>query len=434
MRPARADEAPGRVLEPEVRPPVGRRLPRALAPRGAFRRGEALPEGIHDPGFPELLERIDTGAFHPGNRVEVFFRGGDAFASMLAAVEAAREEVLLESYIFKHDATGQLFADALSRVADRGVAVRVLVDGFGSWATRRAFWDALRSHGVDVRLFHPLWAPIRYLPFRDHRKILVVDRRVAFTGGMNIGEEYGSSALPARTSKSPNLKVWRDTHARVEGSAAWEMAVVFEEGWRHSRGGPLGLAPRTLSPASAPGARVLVLDSRAGRGAREVASVFAAIAGAARRTLWITTAYFAPRRRAIDLLGAAARRGVDVRLLLPGTSDVPLVRHAGHGFFATLLSRGVRIFEYQPAILHAKTVVADGLLSVVGSSNLDMRSFEANAECNDVILDRETAARMAARFEEDLASSIEIARSTWRRRGALHRLLDAGARRLSPVL
>src|SRR4029077_16204611 len=130
-----------------------------LAPRRAFRLAEALHEGIEDPGFAELLERIDTGVFHPGNRIEVFFRGMDAFASMLEAVAQAREEVLLESYIFKHDATGQLFADALARAAGRGVAVRVLADGFGSWATRRAFWDALRSHGVEVRLFHPLWSP-----------------------------------------------------------------------------------------------------------------------------------------------------------------------------------------------------------------------------------------------------------------------------------
>ncbi len=430
----RAQADSGRVLEPVPRPRVGRRFPSDLAPRRAFRLAEALPEGIDDPGFAPLLERIDTGVFHPGNRVEVFFRGADAFASMLGAVEQAREEVLLESYIFKHDATGQLFAGALCRAAERGVTVRVLADGFGSWATRRAFWDGLRSRGVEVRLFHPLWSPIRYLPFRDHRKILVVDRGIAFTGGMNIGEEYGSSALPARPSPGPSLRVWRDTHVRVEGSAAWEAAVVFEEGWIQSKGKAIGLSPLTLPPADAPGARVLVLDSRAGRGAREVASVLSAIAGAARRTLWITTAYFAPRRRAIVILGAAARRGVDVRLLLPGPTDVPIVRHAGHGFFSALLARGVRVFEYQDAILHAKTVVADGVLSVVGSSNLDLRSFEANAECNDVILDRPTAARMERRFEEDLARSVEIAGAAWRRRGAIHRFFDGAARRLSPVL
>jgi cardiolipin synthase len=408
-------------------------VPRDFGPRSASRLGQQLPEGVHDPGFAPLLERIDTGVFHEGNAVEVFFRGFDAFASMLAAVDAARDEVLLESYIFKGDATGRLFADALTRAADRGVSVRVMADGFGSWATRRAFWDGLRAHGVDARLFHPLWSPLRFLPFRDHRKILVVDRRVAFTGGMNIGEEYGSAALPSGGgSASGEVKIWRDSHARVEGTAAWEMAVVFEEGWRHAGGAPLGLPSITLEPR--PGARVLVLDSRSGRGAKEVASLFAAIAGAARRTLWITTAYFAPRKRALDILGAAARRGVDVRLLVPGLSDVPLVRHAGHGSFASLLARGVRVFEYQAATLHAKTVVADGLLSVVGSSNLDMRSFEANAECNYVILDSEAAGRLAAQYETDLANSVEITRGGWRKRRTLHRIVDAAARRLSPLL
>jgi cardiolipin synthase A/B len=424
----------GGLLEPVPRPRPGRRLPRELYPPQAFRLAEELPEGIHDPGFPALLERIDTGTFHPGNRVQVFFDGAEAFASMLEAVGEARVEVLLESYIFKNDATGQAFADALTKAAKRGVAVRVLVDGFGSWATRRSFWAGLRAHGIEVRLFHPLWSPIRYLPFRDHRKILVVDRRIAFTGGMNIGEEYGSSALPSRpvTTTAPGSRAWRDSHARVEGTAAWEMAVVFEEGWRHAGGAALGLSPHALEPG--PGPSVLVLDSRAGRGAREIASVFASIAGAARRTLWFTTAYFAPRRRAISILGRTARRGVDVRLLVPGQTDVPIVRHAGHGFFSSLLSRGVRVFEYQPSILHAKTVVADGLLSVVGSSNLDMRSFEANAECNYVILDRGVAARLEARYREDLSSSVEIVRPAWKARGALHRLLDGAARRLSPLL
>lgn len=414
------------VLEPVVRPRPGRKLPACLKPRRVDARARELAGGIHDAAFPRLLEEIDTDAFLHGNRVAVYFRGEDAFASMLSAVEAAREEVLLESYIIKQDVTGERFADALIRAASRGARVRVLADGFGSWPAGRGFWGRLRAGGVEARLFHPLWAPVKYLKFRDHRKILVVDRRTAFTGGMNIGEEYGSSVLPAGS-------VWRDTHARVEGPAAWGMAVVFEEGWRQAGGAPLGLPPLVLkeSPREA---QVLILDSRAGRGAQEVAAVFAAISGAARRRLWITTAYFAPRRRAIRILGAAARRGVDVRLLLPGRTDVQTVRHAGHGYFTALLARGVRVFEYQPAILHAKTVVADGLISVIGSSNLDMRSFELNAECNYVVRDADTAARMEAQFEVDLSRSLEIDRASWSRRRTLHKLIDSLAARLAPIL
>ncbi len=408
-----------------LRPRPGRRLPRELRASRVEALVRALPEGIHDPGFLPLLARIDSGLFHPGNRVEVFSKGGAAFAGMLEALAEAREEVLLESYIFKDDPTGQQFAEALRRAAARGVAVRVLADGFGSMWTRGAFWSELQRHKVEARLYHPLWT-LRHWKFRDHRKILVVDRKISFTGGMNIGDEYGSSLLPTG-------HVWRDTHARVDGPAAWEMAIVFEEGWRRAGGSRIGLDP--LPAREAPGARVLILDSRPGRGNREVAAMVAAISGAARKTLWITTAYFAPnRRRALRILGGAARRGVDVRLLLPGRSDVPVARHASHGFYSGLLSRGVRIFEYQPAILHAKTMVADGLLSLVGSSNLDFRSFELNAECNFVIADVETAARMEAQYLEDLAASVEIERRSWNRRGALHRFGDSLAARLAPLL
>ncbi len=380
---------------------------------------------MRDPQFAALIERIDDDRFHGTCGVEIFFEGEKAFDAMLAAVNAAREEVLLESYIFRDDPTGRRFQAALIRAARRGVSVRVLADGIGSIETRRSFWEELARGGVEARIYRPLGYPLHLLKVRDHRKILVADRRQAFTGGMNIGDEYGSSHLPRN-------RVWRDTHARVQGSAAWEMAIVFEEAWREAGGGPLGLGPLPAVEPVDP--RVLVLDSRPGRGQLEVSSVFAAIAGAARRRLWITAAYFAPRKRGLDILGAAARRRVDVRLLLPGPTDVPIVRHAGHGFFSGLLRRGVRIFEYRPAVLHAKTLVADGHLSVVGSSNLDFRSFELNAECNFLILDEATGRLMEEQFEDDLTRAEEIRLGPWRKRGSLHRSGDQLARRLAPLL
>jgi cardiolipin synthase len=263
-----------------------------------------------------------------------------------ACVRSAREEVLLESYIFKDDATGTAFAAELCAAARRGVRVCVLADGFGSFETRRRFWAKLREHGVEARLFHPIGFPPRWLSFRDHRKILVADRAVAFTGGMNIGEEYGSST----PSAGAETTAWRDTHARVEGPAAWEMALVFEEGWRRAGGTGLGLTPEEEDLA-APGARVMVLDSRPGRGSIESASVLSAIVAGARRRVWVTMAYFAPRARAARLIARTARRGVDVRMIFPLKTDVHLVRHAGHGFYSGLLAAGVRVFEYGAAVL-----------------------------------------------------------------------------------
>ncbi len=410
---------------PRLGPRAGRRLPRELQPDSVGRLSAALPGGLDDPGFETLLSRIDDSSFHRGNHVELFFRGDAAFASMLEAIDGAREEILLESYILRDDGTGRRVQEALVAAASRGVRVRVLADALGSFGTRTDFWREFARGGIEARLFHPLGVPVRMLPFRDHRKIVVVDRRIAYTGGMNIGDEYGSSLLPVD-------RVFRDTHARVEGAAAGEMVAVFREGWHQAGGSPLSIAP--LDVPSADGARVMVLDSRPGRGAREVASALAAIIGAARRRVWVTTAYFAPRRRVVPILRAAARRGLDVRLLLPGKTDVRLVRHAGHGFFSALLSCGVRIFEYQPAILHAKTLVADGKIAVVGSSNLDFRSFERNAECNFAILDSAVGARMEAQFEEDLTRSVEIEAASWASRAILHRLGDAAARRLAPLL
>jgi cardiolipin synthase len=384
----------------------------------------ALPDGLRDPGFPLLLRRIDEAPILEGNRVRVYFRGDQAFAAARQAIVEAKREVLVESYILKDDRTGRTFLDALGRAAERGVAVKVLADAWGSFTTGRAFWREMRRRGIEVRLFNPLF-PLVFRPFRDHRKILVVDRQTGFTGGMNIGDEYGSG-LGSRTGP------WRDTHACVEGAAAWELAVVFSEDWQRAGGGALEIPP--LEPPPPGGASILVLDSRPGRGYEETSSALAAIVAAARERIWITNAYFAPRARAVRLLGEAARRGVDVRLLLPGKTDVPLVRHAGHGHYAALLESGIRVFEYGAAILHAKSLVADDLVSVVGSTNLDFRSFRFNAECNLVILDPATAGACAEAFRDDLARSVEISPERWAHRSLLHRSADAMAKGLGPLL
>jgi cardiolipin synthase A/B len=416
-----------RRFRPILRPALGRKLPPELRVGMVGRLAEALPQGLADPGFEILLRRIEGGPVLGGNEVEIFFDGRTAFAAMRQAGLTAQREILLESYIFKDDATGRLFLEEMKAAAARGLAVRVLADALGSFSTHTEFWEEMKRHGIEVRLFHPLFEHLWYQPFRDHRKILVVDREVAFTGGMNIGEEYGSpNPRPGQT--------WRDTHVRVVGPAAWEMAVVFSEGWRHAGGEPFEIDRLPAGAAEAPGPRVLVLDSRPHRGQAESAAVLAAIAAACRERLWITNAYFAPGRRAIRILEETARRGVDVRLLLPGQTDVPIIRRAGHGYYGALLEGGVRIFEYQEAILHSKTLVADGLVSVVGSTNLDFRSFVFNAECDLVILCPITAATLERAFLEDLTKSTEVRPVDWHRRPLTRKLGDRAARWLSPVL
>jgi cardiolipin synthase len=416
-----------RLFRPILRPSEGRRLPRELHVRRVGRLARTLPDGVRDPGFEILLRRIDGAPILGGNRVEVYFKGQDAFAAMREAVVGARKEILLESYIYKDDSAGRGFLDELSVAARRGVEVSVLADALGSFSTRSAFWQEMKRRGIHVRLYHPLFSALWYQPFRDHRKILVVDRRVAFTGGMNIGEEYGSTSASLGES-------WRDTHVRVEGPAAWEMAVVFSEGWVQAGGEPLELSPLPAEEAEAPGTRILVLDSRPNRGTAESASAMAAIVGAARQRVWLTNAYFAPGWNAVRILGDAAQRGVDVRLLLPGKTDVPIVRRAAHGYYDRLLARGVRVFEYQTSILHAKSLTADGYVSLVGSTNLDFRSFLFNSECDLCMLDEAVARRTEEAFEEDMLGTVEIHRTLWRRRPILQKAGDSLARMLAPVL
>lgn len=442
-------------------------LPRELRRYRSWALAEAIPNGVRASAFMELVQRIERGVYHDAPPVKLLVDGAQAFDAVIAGIEAAGEEILLETYILRDDRIGTRVREALTAAVQRGVRVYVLADAVGSFGTSEEFWRTLEESGVVVRQFHRVW----HLPFealrRDHRKIIVIDRHVSFTGGMNIGEEYGSSI-------GAHSRAWRDTFMRVEGTVSRELAAVFAEGWDRAKGPPLpgleyvswseGIVVPPLASMQALTARalrarmerrmalrrdrrrgrrvkrddevlhdaeraVLVLDSRPGRGQREMMAVLAALVGGARKRLWITTPYFAPPTRALRIMRRAARRGVDVRLLVPGPlADVPLVRHAAHGSYQSLLSSGVRIFEYETATLHAKTVVVDGYASVVGSSNLDFRSFWLNAECNLLMFDELCAKDLEACFLNDLTHSVEVTLAHWSTRSLGHRLLDQGAR------
>lgn len=415
-----------------LRPFARGRVPRSLQADHAWAFARSLAAGTRDADFPVLVQRIDGSAWHTLDTIAVYEDGAATFSAIIAAVDAARDEVLFETYILRDDRVGARMATALRNAAVRGVRVCVLADAVGSIGTSRTYWRTLRDAGVQVRLFHPWWHSPLHAWRRDHRKIIVVDRAIAFVGGMNIGEEYGAS------STTPGPGPFRDTFARVTGAVTTELAAVFAEGWERANGdaipgvGPIAHAI-SLEPVPATG-RVLILDARPGRGQPETIAVLAALVGAARERLWITTPYFAPPDGGLTILADAARRGVDVRLLLPGRSDVPIVRHAAHGSYTRLLRAGVRIFEYQAAILHAKTMVCDGHLAVIGSANLDFRSLWFNAECNLLLADASTASTLEAQFLADLGRAVEIEHAAWQQRRWWHVAGDAVARGLRALL
>jgi cardiolipin synthase A/B len=413
-------------LKAVLHPLAGRKLPKKLRAENVVHLAASWVDGVRSAEFEQLVGRIDTGPIHQGDRIAVYHRGPDALAAVRTAIEQAQEEVLLETYILKDDDTGRGLLGLLADAVRRGLKVRVLADAAGSWATKRRFWRQMESQGIETRLFHPLIGRFRDLLLRDHRKIIVVDRRIAFTGGMNIGNEY------AVARRARGERVWRDSHVRLEGSAAWEMAVVFNESW--VRAGGKSLKFPSHSPAPVAGPKTIVLDCRSGRGHQETAAVLVLTMAAARTRLWVTNAYFAPHPRVLHQLIRAARRGVDVRLLLPAKSDMPIVRRAGHGSYARLLASGVRIYEYQPTMLHAKTLVVDDWAAMIGSSNLDYRSYYFNAECNVLILDAEIGQGMAETFQEDLRHTVEITLEKWRQRSLFKKIGDGLARSLSPLL
>lgn len=433
---------------------------------------------MRDPGFIDLVQRIEGGPRHRCPPIRLLVDGEQTFQEVVRCLDAAKSEILLETYILRDDRIGASVKAALVAAVARGVRVCVLADAVGSVMTRENFWHELEAQGVVVRLFHRFSRLPLQLLRRDHRKIIVIDRTVAFTGGMNIGEEYGSSIAKRDDA-------WRDTFLRIEGSVTGELAAVFAEGWDRAQGPPLPgleyvswsdgivLPPRRFGvrglratverrlgkrrdrrrgrrvrrtdvdlrstipnpgdPQSA--GTVLVLDSRPGRGQRETIAVMSALVGGARERLWITTPYFAPPTRALTLLEGAARRGVDVRLMLPSEhTDVPMIRRAAHATYASLLEAGVRIFEYQRATLHAKTCVVDGHASIVGSSNLDFRSFWLNAECNLLMFDDAFGEGMERAYLDDIANAREIELDAWQKRPLMERVIDRAARAMRVAL
>ncbi len=396
----------------------------------------------------EVESQIAQRPLIAGNRVSLLVDGPATHAAQLAAIARARHHVHLLAYIFEDDAIGHRYRDALIERARAGVHVRVMFDGVGGFWVGPAFREALDSAGVELHEYasiNPLEEPALWrISQRNHRKLLVVDGRVAFTGGIGISDTY------SRSASSGSMKHgWRDTHIQITGPAAAEFQRLFFEDWQqevrpipHDRRywPALGTRGRELVRAVAkegqdlsdlvknPVARLLSAI-RIDRDRSEIYASYLAAISECRSRVWITQAYFAPDPEFLEVLANAALRGCDVRLLVPANSDVGLLLHASRDQYAGLLEAGVRIFEYEGPVLHAKTAVVDGVWSTVGSSNLDYRSFIHNDEANAIIVGSAFATEMERMFRNDLASAREVTLDTWTARPLRDRVLQqlAGA-------
>ena len=439
---------------------------RAVAKRAGELRVDALTpsqtehrvfasESAQEPDRTLMRLQTAVGRFPAvgGNTVEVLDDTNRTFGLIEQAVESAKDSIHLEYYIWKPDRTGTRLRDLLVTRARDGVQVRLLYDGIGSlWLTRR-FLRPLTDAGAEVAAFLPgasfreRWS----LNLRNHRKIVVVDGRVAFTGGMNIGDEYlglgGDGGVRGMLGLAPKAKrgFWRDTHLRCEGPVVAQLQQVFFEDWFFATGsvpggerGVGGLFPIPGRPGSAVAQAVAngpVGGTASGERAypRGLSSLFLTAITSARRTIDLTTGYFVPPSAISQALEAAAWRGVRVRLLVPGTGGKPWTIFAGRSEYDSLLSAGVEIYEYRRGTLHAKTLAVDGTWSLVGSANLDARSFYLNFEVGLALYDDRTAERLADRFDADLDRATRIELEAWSRRAGWRVLAENFCRMFAPV-
>ncbi|MFC4276935.1 phospholipase D-like domain-containing protein [Achromobacter aloeverae] len=384
-----------------------------------------------------------------GNRVTLLADGPRTYAAMLDAIRAARQYIHMESYIFDDDEAGRKFADAFIAKRAEGVAVALMVDGVGTLGTPDALFKRMRDAGVEVVVFNPVnplrakagWVPNN----RDHRKLLVVDGKVGFLGGINISDVYASAPSSGGSAGSalsfsrgdkvggagPDAKTapWRDTHIQVEGPAVAEIERVMQQGWAEQHGPPLD--PREFYPRATPLGPTMMRIVANRPGDKDGYTLYLTLISAiksARRSIHITMAYFVPDPAFVQALVDAAQRGVDVGMVLPGFSDSSLVWHAGRSHYTRLLEAGAHLYERRDAMLHAKTAVIDGVWSTVGSSNMDWRSFALNYELNAVILGPEFGREMEALFAHDVAEAAPITKEEWARRGFDERFMEAFSR------
>jgi cardiolipin synthase len=404
----------------------------------------ARPSALRDDAVrltPEQLRHghgLATALREPlceGNQAELLLNGPATYAAMFAAIDAARDHINLESYIVEADGPGQELAERLIRKRREGVKVNLLFDHFGSLATAQSYFDALAAAGVRMCRYNPLpphaWSNAfsRALHLRDHRKLLIVDGRVAFTGGINISGVYDTRAHSANERWQAEHMPWRDTHVRVHGPVVAQLQRLFIAHWQSQMGERPVLAHYFPPLGRAGDQRAATAACDAGRRRNPFYAALLRAVELAQRRVCITAAYFVPPRRLVRALCAAAERGVSVELVVPSISDSWAALMAGRSHYSRLLKSGVRVHERLEALLHAKTAVIDGVWATVGSSNMDWRSFLHNAEVNLIVLDEQFASQLETVFDNDIARSLEIELDEWRRRGQRQRMMEALARR-----
>ena len=384
--------------------------------------------GVGDPQFVRAMNVMLGPALVPGNRTRALVNGDEIFPEMLEAIRGARKSITFEMYIYWKGAIGEQFTAALEERARSGVKVHVMIDALGSQKIEKTVLGRLRDAGVRVELYNPVrWDTIARMNNRTHRKIMVIDGAVGFTGGAGIGDEWSGDAQDANH--------WRDTHFRLEGPAVAQMQAAFMENWIEVTGEVLH-GPEyfpELRPVGGELAQFVV--SSPGGGGESAQLLYLMSIAAAQRSIQLSAAYFVPDDNEVRQLVEARGRGVRVQIIVPGpATDSAAVRRASRSTWGELLRAGVEIYEYQPTFYHVKVMTVDGLWVTVGSTNFDTRSFSTNDEANLNVYDRAFAAEGERIFERDLGRSRRITLEEWEGRPLREKLLEHAAGLLSSQL
>ena len=372
--------------------------------------------------------------FVGGNKVHLLENGSQTYAAMQAAIGGAKQRIDMESYEFD-GAVAEQFAALLMQKSAEGVQVHLIYDDYGTNAPPGMFAE-LRKAGVQVLAYSPL-NPLEMTSIdinkRDHRKLLVIDDAMAFTGGVNIAQVYENHRQPYRLNQTPKTLPWRDTDVEITGPVVGSFQKLFVQTWAEQKG--VALPPAPPSPEAAQGdSFVQALDGSPRDGHPAIYKTLMVAIAASRRSVHLTTGFFGPPPDLLEALECAARRGVDVRIILPSTSNSDSSVAAGRSNYTDLLEAGVHIYERQGAVLHAKTAVIDGGWSLVGSANLDWRSVVFNNEIDAVVLGKTFGSEMEAQFQRDILASKEITLNEWRHRGLGERLDELRARAVEFLL
>lgn len=396
------------VLSAEKSKVIMERLKRSVDPTDVLERLSVVVESVTDSPLTK------------GNKVTLLSDGPAAYAAMFRVIRHAKNHIHLESFIIEGDKTGTEFADLLLMKRREGVQVQLMYDSVGSINTPGAFFQRLKSGGIEVVAFNPINPLARNgwgLTHRDHRKILIVDGKVAIIGGINISKVYSSVPLKKLRHLEKGAIHWRDTDIQIEGPAVAELQKLFLDTWfKQTKAKPSGgeYFPQLKEEGRA---LVRVVGSIPGETNRIPFIMYVAAMAFAEHSIHLTNSYFIPDDQIAGALIAAAQRGVDVKIILPGVSDSRLALSAQRHHYSELLKSGVKIYEHSTSFLHAKTAVVDQVWSTVGSTNMDFLSLLNNDEVNAVILSREFAVEMEQMFANDLAGSREIKLGEWEKRG-----------------